>query len=403
MPDFDVIIVGGGPAGSGLALRLAKSRKKVLLLEKAVFPRDKVCGDGLSGKTVSLLKELRLEKAVAEKSSPKISGVTISSPNGVQVDIPMSKSNYGYCCRRELFDNILFQAAKAKVETKENFQVTDLIQEKKFVVGVKGKDLSTNTEMEFRAKIVVGADGANSVVANKLGLGTNPPEHHIVAMRAYYENVKDLSDKIEIHFIDGILPGYFWIFPLEEPGLANVGVGMITKEVNKTRTDLRKAMEKAVAENALFKERFKKSKMRGAIKGWGLPLGSHQRKCVGNGWLFLGDAASLIDPFTGEGIGNALYSGKIAEEVILKALKRKRYSEGALKKFEERLWNDLKPELKTSYDLQRMANHKWLLNFVVGKAKSKPAVANFLGESLVNDKPRDKLVSPFSLIKLFFL
>ncbi len=399
---LDVIIVGGGPGGSSLAIRLAKLNRKVLLLDKAVFPRGKVCGDGLSGKTVGLLRELGLEKEVAEKSSEKIHGVLISSPNRALLDIPMPPTNYGYCCRRELFDNILFQKAKSLVETREGFQVMDLLEENGFVVGVKGKDLKTGKEGEFRAKIVVGADGNNSVVANKLGLGTNPPEHHIAALRAYYDGVSDLTDRIEIHFIDGILPGYFWIFPVDN-GAANVGIGMVARDIQKQRRDLKKSMAKAVAENPLFKERFKNAKMVGGIKGWGLPLGSHKRKSVGNGWLFLGDAASLIDPFTGEGIGNALFSAKIASQEIDRALKEGNVSEENLKRYSERLDKELYPELKTSYNLQRLANHQWLLNFVVNKAKKKPQIARFLGESLTNDQPRKKLASVWSLIRLFFL
>ena len=399
---WDVIIVGAGPAGSSAAIRLASHNLKVLLLDKAVFPRDKVCGDGLSGKTIGLLRELGLEEPVAGLSSEKMLGVLISSPDATVLDIPMPKGNYGYCCRREVFDDVLFQKAKSMVQTRENFQVTDLVWNNDFVVGVKGKDQKTGTEEEFRSKIVVGADGNNSVVANKLGLGTNPPEHHIVALRAYYEGVSDLKNRIEIHFIDEVLPGYFWIFPLEN-GLCNVGVGMVTRDVQKQKTDLKKALEKAVSENPLFKNRFIGAKIAGTVKGWGLPLGSHKRKSVGNGWVFLGDAASLIDPFTGEGIGNALYSAKIATEEIVRALKTNAVSQASLMPYSERLDSELYPELKTSFDLQRLANHKWLLNFVVKKAVRKPAVARFLGESLVNERPRDKLVSPLSLAKLFFL
>jgi geranylgeranyl reductase family protein len=402
MASFDVIIVGAGPAGSSLAMRLSKNKRKVLLLDKAVFPRDKVCGDGLSGKTVGLLRELGLEETVAKKSSEKILGVLISSPAGTLLDIPMPRNNYGYCCRRELFDNLLFQKAKALVETREGFQVTGLLQENGFVVGVKGKDLSSGKEAEFRSTIVVAADGNNSVVANQLGLGTNPPEHHIAALRAYYEGVSGLQNRIEIHFIDEVLPGYFWIFPVDN-GKANVGVGMVARDIQKQRRDLKKSMEKAMRENPLFKERFRNAKLIGSIRGWGLPLGSHKRKSAGNGWLFLGDAASLIDPFTGEGIGNALFSAKLASQEIERCLNEKDFSEENLKRYNERLDAELYPELKTSYNLQRLANHQWLLNFVVNKAKKKPEVARFLGESLTNDQPREKLASVWSLIKLFFL
>lgn len=397
---YDVIIVGAGPGGSSLALGLAKANKKVLLLDKASFPRDKTCGDGISGKSVALLRELGIEKDVGNALGAKIFGVTVSSPNGMQVDIPMQGQNYGYCIRREVFDNVLFEQAKQRVETKENFAVTDLIEENGFVVGVKGLADKTQAQ-EFRARVVVGADGATSIVAAKLGLSKHLPDHHIVAIRAYYEGVLDLTDKIEIHFIDGVLPGYFWIFPVET-GKCNVGLGMVTSELQKRGVKLDQLMLDAIAQNDLFKNRFKNAKLVGPIKGWNLPLGSTKRKSFGNGFLLIGDAASLIDPFTGEGIGNALYSAKIASEEIVKALEADDVSESFFKNYDARLDRELFPELKTSYNLQRLVGHNWLLNFIVKKAKTKPRVANFIAESLVNDQPREKLASPLTFIKMLF-
>lgn len=401
--NFDVIIVGAGPGGSGLAIRLGKQGKKVLMLDKASFPRDKTCGDGISGKSVMLLRELGIETDVANAIGAKIFGVTISSPNGQLLDIPMTGKNYGYCIRREVFDNVLFSnAEKTKnVVTIENFSVTDLIQENGFVVGIKGMDSKDKQIQEFRAKVIIGADGATSIVANKLGLGSHDPNHHIVAIRAYYDGVTELTDKIEIHFIDGVLPGYFWIFPVEK-GKCNVGIGMVTKELQKRGVKLDKLMFDAIKQNDLFKTRFKNAKMAGPVKGWNLPLGSTKRKSFGNGFLLIGDAASLIDPFTGEGIGNALYSGKIAADEIEKAFKANDFSEKFFTNYSKRLDVELYPELKTSYNLQKMVNYPWLLNFLVKKAKTKPAVANFIAESLVNDKPRDKLASPLTFLKLLF-
>ncbi len=402
--DFDVIVVGGGPAGSSTAIRLANSGKKVLLLDKASFPRDKTCGDGISGKSVMLLRELGIEGDVGRVPGAKIFGVTISSPNGTLLDIPMSGKNYGYCVRREVFDNVLFQKAKhlKNVVIRENFSVSDVIVRNGFVLGVKGTDSKTKKALEFSSKVVVGADGATSVVANKLGLHRHDPRHHIVAIRAYYEGVTGLTDKIEIHFIDGVLPGYFWIFPVDE-GKCNVGIGMVTQDLQKRGVKLDKLMFDAIEKNGLFRSRFQNARLVGPVKGWNLPLGSTKRKSFGNGFLLIGDAASLIDPFTGEGIGNALYSGKIAAEEIVRAFGANDFSESFFQTYSNRLDKELYPELKTSYNLQRLINHQWLLNFIVHKAKTKPQVANFIAESLVNDQPREKLASPLTFLKLLFV
>jgi flavin-dependent dehydrogenase len=194
------------------------------------------------------------------------------------------------------------QKKQKNVSVKENFQITDIIQENDYVTGIKGIDLNTKKEETIKTKIVVGADGAHSVIATKLGVNKVDQNHYVTAIRAYYENVKDLNGTIEIHFVDELIPGYFWIFPLEN-GKANVGAGILFSEIKKRDLKLTESMFKAIKENKMFKERFKNAKLLGQVKGWTLPLGSKKRKAAFNGALLVGDAASLIDPFTGEGVG----------------------------------------------------------------------------------------------------
>ncbi len=404
--EFDVIISGADPSGSSCAVFLAKKGFKVLLLEKAKFPRDKTCGDALSGKSISVIRELGLEKEIEKSHHAKIYGVTLSSPNGNIVNVPIPNKDgvksYGYCARREVFDNIVFNAAvkQKNVTVKQKFQVTGLLQENGFVTGIKGTDLETKEQLEFRAKMVVGADGSHSVVASALGVNKVENEHYCTAIRAYYQGITGMNDTIEIHFIDEVMPGYFWIFPLEN-GYANVGVGMLFSDLKKRDVKLTDAMYKAIAENKLFKGRFEDAKQVGQVKGWTLPLGSKQRKAAFNGAVLLGDAASLIDPFSGEGVGNALTSAKIASATIEKAFRQNDFSEQTLKEYEQNLWAELGPELKTSHKLQKLGRHKWLLNFMVGKAAKRNDVREYLSYSLVQENAMKSLVSPLGLIKMF--
>jgi geranylgeranyl reductase family protein len=410
--EFDVIVVGAGPAGSTCASFLAKGNAKVLLLDKAVFPRDKTCGDAISGKSLGILRELGLDKEIESLKHGKVFGVTFSSPNGTIADIPFPKNpkkgkykregGKGYAVRREVYDNFLFQKAKKQVsKTIEGFTVTDVIESEGKVIGVKGTDLNKK-EREFKAKIVVGADGSTSVIARKLGLNEIDFKHHITALRAYYKNIKGLKGTIEIHFVDSLLPGYFWIFPLEN-NLANVGVGMITKDIRDKSLDLRQAMFDVIQNHPLFKERFKEAKMVSPVKGWTLPLGSKHRKVHGNGFVLLGDAASLIDPFSGEGIGNAMTSAKIASKVILKALEKKDYSAETLSEYEKNLRNELDAELKTSYMLQKIGRIKFLLNFVIGKAATKKKVSDAISGMLANEEAKKEFISPWFFLKLLFV
>ncbi len=426
--EFDVIIVGGGPGGSSSAAFLSKKGFKVLLLEKAKFPRDKTCGDAISGKSTSLLRALGIQEQIYEKPHAEIHGVTFSSPSGAVVDITFDtakgqRKGTGFVCRRYVYDNMLFENAKKQenVTVKEQFMVTDLIQEKGFVKGVKGMNLISKKLFEFKAKMVIGADGATSIIATKLGLNKIDPLHQVIAIRAYYNGIADMKDNIEIHFIEDVMPGYFWIFPLEK-GLANVGVGMITKDVKERSTNLEKSMFKAIQENPLFIDRFKNAKLLGEVekwstpleqhdlnvqggnnvKGWTLPLGSTKRKCYGNGFILVGDAASLIDPFSGEGIGNAMLSAKIGAEVIEKAFIKNDFSEEFFKQYSEILWAEIGPELKTSYLLQKIGRIKPLLNLVIGKAAKSKEIKETLSGMLANENAKKAFVSPMFYLKLLF-
>ncbi len=351
--DFDAIVVGGGPAGSIAAMYLAKAGKKTLLIDKTEFPRDKICGDAQGRKAAAIMKELGIYKEYEQLEGQKIYGVTLSSPNGTQVHLDVEnreKPAPGYCHKRMIFDNFLFQNAKKKVAEFKVLTVTELILEDGTVRGIVGIDKKGKKE-EYRAKIVLAADGATSVVASKLGLNTNPPEHFIVALRAYYKNVKGLTDRIEIHMIKELIPGYFWIFPLPN-NEANVGLGMIVEDMNKKKANLKTALLDQIKKNPLFTNRFKDAELVGDIRGWNLPIASYHRKCYGNGFLLLGDAASLIDPLSGEGVGNAMVSGKVATEVAIIAIDKNNSSENVLKEYDKRLWDSIGDEIKTNYRLQ---------------------------------------------------
>ncbi|VVC02714.1 Digeranylgeranylglycerophospholipid reductase [Candidatus Burarchaeum australiense] len=267
---------------------------------------------------------------------------------------------------------------------------------------MKGIELKGKKEREFRAKILVGADGAHSVIARKTGCVTEPdPRHSCAAVRAYYTGVAGPKDRIELHFIDEVLPGYFWIFPVSKTE-HNVGLGMLVKDMQGKHVNLKEVMFNAIEKNALFKPRFKNAKLSSEVRGWNLPLGSRRQKVHGNGYLLVGDAASLIDPFTGEGVGNATTSAKIASLVIEKALKLNDFSEQMLSEYADNLWAELGSELQTSYNLQRAGKWKFLLNLVIDKAANRPEVREFIGGTFTNEDAKKQLYSPLFYLKLLF-
>ena len=402
---FDVIIVGAGPAGTTAALYAHRLGLNCILLDKAVFPRDKICGDALSGKSVRIMRELNLLDEVAKLDGSEINRITFGSPKNIQFDVNLKGTQNndqitkGFVIPREIFDNYLFEKADAVTDTRQGFSVKDLIFENNYVVGVKGKTRS-GTEEEFRAPVVMGCDGSNSIVARKLGLYEMEMDHTSVAVRCYYEGVKGLTDQIELHYVKEVNPGYFWLFPAGD-GRANIGIGLSKSDMKKENRTLRQIMDE-VTQTEYFKERFADAEQLERPVGWNLPLGSIHRKNHGNGFMLLGDAAGLVDPFTGEGIGNAMVSGQYAMEVAAKSKLSGDFSEKAFAEYDELLWRDIGKELRTSTKLQSLARSKFLLNFVINRASRNEEVQNIISGMLANEIPKDELSSPLFYFKILF-
>ncbi|WP_276369350.1 geranylgeranyl reductase family protein [Chryseolinea sp. H1M3-3] len=401
---FDVIIAGAGPAGTATAIVLGKAGLSVALLDKATFPRDKTCGDALSVDVINQLKVLT--PSVFDNFqdlSPKTSsyGVQIFAPDGRHVDIPFiykKEKRCGYICTRWNFDNFLVQQLRefSSVKFYQNCEVTGIQKD-------QNKIQLNTTHGYFSAPIVVGADGAHSVIAKRLMNAKPDKEHSSAGLRVYYEGVTGFHQEnfIELHFFEEVLPGYLWIFPLPD-GKANVGIGMLSSTVSKKKINLKDSLNKLLTTHPKFSERFKNAKPLETIKGYGLPLGSKKRPLSGDRFLLTGDAASLIDPFSGEGIANAIRSGRIAANHILECFQKNDFTKSFNERYDKEIYNRLWKELKLSRTLQQLCKYPSLFNFVVKKANQSKQVHQLLIDSLAHIDKKKSLVHPAFYYRLLF-
>jgi geranylgeranyl reductase family protein len=373
----------------------------VLLLDKAKFPRDKVCGDAIGGKALNVLGRIGAETELKEKGFQRSSGLVFSSPNGTEVEIPLAaggnEMSSGFVCRRSEFDNIVFQRAKKMCTALEGAEAADLLFEGKRVVGVKARMADGSTH-DFFANLVVGADGATSLVARKTGVFSSKAAHNCSAVRGYYTGIEGLRGNIEIHFLPECMPGYFWIFPLSG-NEANVGVGMLLSDMLAKKANLQKVLE-ACMKNKRFGNRFSGARLLGGVGGWSIPLASAHRKCAGNGFVLIGDAASLVDPFSGEGIGNGMKSAAIASDTLAEAAKHGAVGEEKCREYEHALWREIDNDIKSSYALQRLGKVPFLLDIAIGKAKKSEKVRSELAGMIANREAKKKASDPLFALKL---
>lgn len=401
---FDVLIVGGGPAGTAAAMKLGSSSLKVALLDKAVFPRDKTCGDALSVDVINQLQTLSPRLAddfIRLSNKIAFHGVKIYSPGRNYVNIPYidkNLKNSGFISPRFHFDNLLFQHAQQY----ENVAVFQNCTVKKVEITNGSVQLQTN-QGTFTGEMIVGADGAHSVVAKSLSDIRVEKQHYMAGLRVYYEGVTSFEkgNFMELHFFKDTLPGYLWIFPLAD-NKANVGIAMLSSKVSEKKINLKEVLQNLLQTQPDLAERFKTAKPLETIKGYGLPLGSKKRRLSGDRFLLTGDAAALIDPFSGEGIGNAIRSGRVAADHIVKCFEQRHFSAVFNMAYDKEIYRRMWNEFKVSSILQRAVRYPAVFNFAVKKAGKSKYLLNIFTSALTHVDHKKKIfLNPAFYYKLF--
>lgn len=347
MYEHDLIVVGGGPAGSTLSLYAARQGLDVLMLDKKRFPRDKVCGDALPVPGLRVLQELGLRAAVDELPQGRATIVFFTEAERLE---PPKVAGGSPVIRRKLLDETLFRAAANEVEAREGFRVQGLLQhDDGQCYGVRGVD-ADGTAREITAKVVVAADGAASTVAIQAGM--RPPEARdgAVATRSYVRGLPMTGNEFEIYYLDACNPGYFWIFPVDD-GVANVGV-LLFGRTRVGREISVKDLHRQIVASPLFASRFAVAEEVDTLRKWYLPMAGGRLTLHGNGILLVGDAAGLIDPLLGHGIDSAMISSRIAAKVLGSVCAGDDYSAEALAPYTAYVHRHLGPAIRASERLR---------------------------------------------------
>ncbi|SHI60029.1 geranylgeranyl reductase family [Hymenobacter daecheongensis DSM 21074] len=367
MPDaarhhYDVILIGAGPAGAACALALRHSGLRVALLDKARFPRDKVCGDAIPGPALKALRklsedfyqELRTRTPRADTQTSRL-----VAPDGgearVQWQLPTFSSP------RLHFDHHLLNLVRrhTSTEIRENYAVRD-VQTDAHCATVFPADGSP----PLTAALVLGCDGANSVVARKLLPRPLDRRYHCAAVRAYYRGISGTNEQTtEFFFLKEHLAGYLWIFPVGPDGTCNVGFGMVSDQIAAGQVNLKETMQEVLRQHPALAPRFAQAEQLTPIVGFGLPLGGTPRPSTGPRFLLCGDAASLIDPLQGHGIDTAIESGVLAAAQVQRCFAQQDFSAAFLQQYEREVEEKIGRKLTRSYRLMRFfADKPWVVN-----------------------------------------
>jgi len=382
----DVIVVGAGPAGSTAAAVLAKLGRHVLLVDRSEFPRDKPCGDAIQGHAIALLRDLGYSDPLDPAQFTSISDWSIQAPSRAVASAQLDAERIAHppmMARRLDFDHLVFRQALANGAEYCQAQVTGVLREGQRVVGVEARPHGEKTNQEFRAPIVIAADGATSLIARAVRDERDADRHWAVAVRCYVTMRERLDHHSEFYFDRAILPGYAWVFPIGDAG-ANIGVGMRLDRYRKHDQSLETMLDS-------FLDRLGGRVERASIqnvRSWQIPLGSRRASRAFDGCLLVGDAGSFVDPLLGAGIYFGMKTGQLAAEVAHAALHDDDTSQARLREFDTRWKAAIGPTLRRATVVQRLViGYPWMVNAVIGFA----SLNTMLGRRIVMALSGEKL------------
>ncbi len=358
-----ICIVGAGPAGATASIFLCKMGIAHVIVDAAGFPRDKICGDGLDLNAIRVLNHI--DPAIIENELPgNKNNFTVSKgfrfilQNGRRVDI-MRKTNGNvaamqpmfFVSKRSDFDDLLVNKIDRNIADVRLATRIENIRRDGKLWKLEGK--SPAGKIEIETDLLIGADGDHSLVLKQLGERKIDRDNYAGAVRQYWSGVEGLhpDNLLEVYFPKSLPLSYFWIFPLPG-GKTNVGYGMASNYIAKHNINVRKEFEELIKTDPVLINRFKNAQPLETVKGWGIPMSGSRRKVNGDGWLLLGDAASMVCPTSGEGIGSGMISAYVAAKFIQRAVQQNDFSEKMFTNF----YREIHKRLATEEKVYRFVN-----------------------------------------------
>jgi geranylgeranyl reductase family protein len=383
----DVAIVGAGPAGSSAAIVAARAGLRTVVVDRARFPRDKCCGDGLTVGALRLLEQLGLDPKTIPSWTPAHEAV-VSSPSrrAVLFPLPRGRGQFAAIARREELDTALVDVARtAGATVLDGVAVVGVTQDADDV------SLARADNTTIRARYVIAADGMWSPVRGFLGLG--PPDYRGEwhAFRQYFRGVSSRAEReLMVWFEPDFLPGYAWSFPLGD-GRANVGFG-IHRGGSYEIGAMKYLWPDILARPHIAAYLGSGAEPESPHKAWPIPARIHEMVLAEGRVLFVGDAVAAPDPMTGEGIGQALATGGWAARAVIRAGRDAPLQ--ARSAYEARVRRELVPDHRLANLLVRALRHRKGARAAVRVASLTPWTRRNFARWLFEDYPRAVLFTP---------
>ena len=380
-----------------------------MLIDRASFPRDKVCGDFVGPAALAELADLGVAQTQAFRATSKMTDLALHV-DGDQLPvmgIPQVDGlpSYGRVIPRLQLDAWILDAARHAGATVLEGRKVTAVQQAPDAITVRGH--SAAGPWQLRTRLLLGADGSNSMVARTLRGGVPPRQDRIVAVRAYFDDVDGPAGLGDVCFRSDSFPGYYWLFPAGG-GSANLGVGMLVSTHPQSGRNLREMLLRLIAEDASLQYRLRGARMRGKVLGHPLTTYNPRLPLIGDRVMLLGDAAGLINPLNGEGIQYALHSARWAVAIAADCLASDRLDAAALEGYQQRVHQNLRTDMALSRLIvqlfrNRNLNHAWLraLRTIASRAGTDPDYAYRVGCVLTGLTPAVSTVGTGAAARIF--